>query len=73
MLLSYSCGLYTTARNNYHVRAYRAMDLQIPIIDLAVEVEVSTIRARGAGRKGKSASNIKATSKKPKPNAFESY
>lgn len=44
------------------------MDLQIPIIDLAAEVEVSTTRAKGAGRKRKSASNIKDASKKSKPN-----
>ena len=45
-----------------------AMDLQMPIIDLAAEVEVSTTRAKGAGRKRKSASKIKATSKESKPN-----
>ena len=43
------------------------MDLQISTIDLAAEVEIFTTRAKGAGRKRKSASDVKATSKKSKP------
>ena len=45
------------------------MDL---LINLAAEVKVSTMRARGASRKQTSAGDIEATSKKSKPNGFAS-